>query len=261
MSIMRLYPDGLKLYTKMVLYTYGFAYFRDTTTLKVADVSGTPAAGDLTFDDIRNFGQDGDDLHVWTGTSEYWRCSGGTVYKGEVVDGEASGGAEDECTGVSNVRSLQVYVDNSDVYHIVYASDSDPDDWDVNSHIYHATSDNGISWESVSTVFGAVYCDEQRLTYSTNKDFGAVADDVGFFEIDDTYFLEDVEVGDYTVRMFRIGRRQRFTAAGAFSDYEGWTALGEKEGAQKLYAFTYENEFTVTGEVLTGGTLQLLQVT
>lgn len=232
--------------------------FRDDGDFYICDYTGPPFA----FTNYRSIGLSGDDICILP-TGEYWRCENGSVYFGTIGTDEVTS-SEDTCTGFSaaQVRSLDAWKNNDNTYGIIYAWDADPNDDGVQGQIRQASSTDGIVWTGHSTIMTQEKCDEQALVYESNQNMNH-----GSFESDDMYALEkldtaiEVSGNSYKLRMFRIGRKNRYDGSGNFSDYVGWTALGRVVGLlEDSIEFVEEADFTVQGKNLAGGGIQIIQV-
>lgn len=254
MPNINLHPVTIDLHSALRLHrACSWAVFRQEGAFYISDYEGPP----FSFTNYRSVGLSGDDLYILS-TGEYWRCESGKVYMGTIGTDEVLG-SETECTGFSadRVRSLNAWKINGN-YGMLYQWDADVDDASVQGHIRQATSEDGINWSGHSTVVSAEVCDEPALIYETSQNMNH-----GFFETTDTYALEKLEtpINGRSLRMFRIGRKYRYTAQGDFSDYEGWTALGKVIGVlEDSIEFVEEADFTVQGQTLTSGGIQILQV-
>lgn len=232
------------------------AVFRSSGNFFLADIDGDAATG-FAFVDLVNTGLAGDDIHFVS--RRYWRCSGGVVTTGTVNSQGVNNSDEVVCTGFSQdwVRAIDVY-DTSDEtgpsFNMLYQYDEDPDDWGLEGVVLQANSTDGIVWDGHTVEINAELCLEQKLRFGTFVG-GTVewypATNAGFFETTDAFAFT---ITNGSIRLFRIGRKYRYTVDGDFSDYEAWAAVGSGT------TFVEERPFTVEGLSITDGNVQILQV-
>lgn len=234
--------------------------FKDGSSIYLADIenvdiNGDPLSGGYSFTNLIHTGLSADDIFILS-TREYWRCSGGAVYTGTInASGIASGEVSCAGFGTYDVRSLNVWLDGN-TYKMVFRNDSDPNDELVNSQIIQCQSIDKITWTSFSTVRAEAICDANELVQEGYENANEITG-AGYFEISDTYALENVVIstgnGNMVLRLFRIGKTNYF------GDRSAWTALGKV--SDDSYRFYTEASFSIEGHsVSTTDILQVIRI-